>query len=77
MKNKINNKEELISTIKYIIKNSESQEGAFEKIDELFYNILSRDNLVYIILDFLQDRDSNLKSLDEEICIGQDLRVVH
>tara|TARA_Y100000592_G_scaffold30416_1_gene48424 strand:- start:84 stop:317 length:234 start_codon:yes stop_codon:yes gene_type:complete len=77
MKNKIDNKEELISTIKYIIKNSESQEGAFEKIDELFYNILSRDNLVYIILDFLQDRDSNLKSLDEEICIGQDLRVVH
>jgi len=77
MKNKIDNKEELISTIKYIIKNSESQEGAFEKIDDLFYNILSRDNLVYIILDFLQDRDSNLKSLDEEICIGQDLRVVH
>tara|TARA_Y100001972_G_scaffold72569_1_gene88096 strand:+ start:220 stop:453 length:234 start_codon:yes stop_codon:yes gene_type:complete len=77
MKNKIDNKEELISTIKYIIKNSESQEGAFEKVDDLFYNILSRDNLVYIILDFLQDRDSNLKSLDEEICIGQDLRVVH
>ena len=53
MKNKIDNKEELISTIKYIIKNSESQEVAFEKVDDLFYNILSRNNLVYIILSFL------------------------
>ena len=36
MKNRINNKEELISTIKYIIKNSESQEEAIETIDNLF-----------------------------------------
>ena len=35
MKNKIDNKEELISTIKYIIKNSESQEEAFETVDDL------------------------------------------
>ena len=75
MKNKINNKEELISTIKYIIKNSESQEEAFETVDDLFYNILSRDDLVYIILSFLEDK--NLESMDEKICIGQDLRVVH
>lgn len=75
MKNKIDNKEELISTIKYIIKNSESQEEAFETVDDLFYNILSRDDLVYIILSFLEDE--NLESMDEKICIGQDLRVVH
>ena len=75
MKNKIDNKEELISTIKYIIKNSESQEVAFEKVDDLFYNILSRNDLVYIILSFLEDK--NLESMDEKICIGQDLRVVH
>ena len=75
MKNKIDNKEELISTIKYIIKNSESQEGAFEKIDDLFYNILSRDDLVYIILSFLED--TPLKSMDEKICVGQNLKVVH
>ena len=75
MKNKINNKEELISTIKYIIKNSESQEGAFEKVDDLFYNILSRDDLVYIILSFLED--TTLKSMDEKICVGQNLKVVH
>ena len=77
MKNKIDNKEELISTIKYIIKNSESQEEAFQTIDNLFYESLSVNDLVQIILDFLQDRNSNLESLDEEICIGQDLRVVH
>ena len=77
MKNKINNKEELISTIKYIIKNSESQEEAFETIDDLFYEVLSINNLVEIILDFLQDKNSNLKSSDEKICIGQNLRVVH
>ena len=75
MKNKIDNKEELISTIKYIIKNSESQEGAFEKVDDLFYNILSRDDLVYIILSFLED--TTLKSMDEKICVGQNLKVVH
>tara|TARA_R100000081_G_scaffold88585_1_gene60271 strand:- start:481 stop:708 length:228 start_codon:yes stop_codon:yes gene_type:complete len=75
MKNKIDNKEELISTIKYIIKNSESQEVAFEKVDDLFYNILSRNDLVYIILSFLEN--TNLESLDEKICIGEDLRVVH
>ena len=50
MKNKINNKEELISTIKYIIKNSESQEEAFETIDDLFYEVLTVNDLVYIIL---------------------------
>tara|TARA_B100000963_G_C22450041_1_gene590652 strand:+ start:226 stop:453 length:228 start_codon:yes stop_codon:yes gene_type:complete len=75
MKNKINNKEELISTIKYIIKNSESQEGAFEKVDDLFYNKLSKDDLVYIILSFLED--TPLKSMDEKICVGQNLKVVH
>jgi|TARA_R100000084_G_C4608200_1_gene126685 hypothetical protein len=75
MKNKIDNKEELISTIKYIIKNSKSQEVAFEKVDDLFYNILSRNDLVYIILSFLEN--TNLESLDEKICIGEDLRVVH
>ena len=75
MKNKIDNKEELISTIKYIIKNSESQEGAFEKVDDLFYNILSRDDLVYIILSFLED--TPLESMDEKICVGQNLKVVH
>ena len=75
MKNKINNKEELISTIKYIIKNSESQEEAFETIDDLFYEVLTVDDLVYIILSFLED--DNLESMDEKLCIGQDLRVVH
>tara|TARA_B100000575_G_scaffold28585_1_gene19282 strand:- start:45 stop:272 length:228 start_codon:yes stop_codon:yes gene_type:complete len=75
MKNKINNKEELISTIKYIIKNSESQEGAFEKVDDLFYNKLSKDDLVYIILSFLED--TPLESMDEKICVGQNLKVVH
>ena len=47
MKNKINNKEELISTIKYIIKNSESQEEAFQTIDNLFYESLSVNDLVH------------------------------
>ena len=75
MNNKINNKEELISTIKYIIKNSESQEEAFETIDDLFYEVLTVNDLVYIILSFLEDTD--LESMDEKICIGQDLRVVH
>ena len=75
MKNRINNKEELISTIKYIIKNSESQEEAFETIDDLFYKVLTVDDLVYIILSFLED--DNLESMDEKLCIGQDLRVVH
>ena len=75
MKNRINNKEELISTIKYIIKNSESQEEAFETIDDLFYEVLTVDDLVYIILSFLED--DNLESMDEKLCIGQDLRVVH
>ena len=75
MKNKINNKEELISTIKYIIKNSESQEEAFETIDDLFYEVLTVNDLVYIFLSFLEDTD--LESMDEKICIGQDLRVVH
>ena len=75
MKNKIDNKEKLISTIKYIIKNNESQEKAFEKVDDLFYNILSKDDLIYIILSFLED--TPLESLDEKICIGEDLRVVH
>ena len=75
MKNKIDNKEELISTIKYIIKNSESQEEAFETIDDLFYEVLTVNDLVYIILIFLEDTD--LESMDEKICIGQDLRVVH
>ena len=75
MKNKIDNKEELISTIKYIIKNSESQEEAFETIDDLFYEVLTVDDLVYIILSFLED--DNLESMDEKLCIGQDLRVVH
>jgi len=77
MKNKIDNKEELISTLKYIIKNSESQEEAFQTIDNLFYEVLSINDLVQIILDFLQDKNSNLKSLDEKICIGQNLRTVH
>ena len=75
MKNRINNKEELISTIKYIIKNSESQEEAFETIDDLFYEVLTVDDLVYIILSFLED--DNLESMNEKLCIGQDLRVVH
>ena len=75
MKNKIDNKEELISTIKYIIKNSESQEEAFETIDNLFYEVLTVNDLIQIILSFLED--THLESMDEEICIGQDLRVVH
>jgi transcriptional regulator CtsR len=75
MKNKIDNKEELISTIKYIIKNSESQEEAFETIDDLFYEVLTVNDLIQIILSFLED--TRLESMDEEICIGQDLRVVH
>ena len=75
MKNKINNKEELISTIKYIIKNSESQEEAFETVDDLFYEVLTVDDLIQIILSFLED--TCLESMDEKICIGQDLRVVH
>ena len=75
MKNKIDNKEELISTIKYIIKNSESQEEAFETVDDLFYEVLTVDDLIQIILSFLED--TYLESMDEEICIGQDLRVVH
>ena len=75
MKNKINNKEELISTIKYIIKNSESQEEAFETIDNLFYEVLTVNDLIQIILSFLED--THLVSMDEKICIGQDLRVVH
>ena len=74
MKNKINNKEELISTIKYIIKNSESQEEA-ETIDNLFYEVLTVNDLIQIILSFLENTD--LESMDEKICIGQDLRVVH
>ena len=75
MKNRINNKEELISTIKYIIKNSESQEEAFETIDNLFYEVLTVNDLIQIILSFLED--DNLESMDEKLCIGQDLRVVH
>ena len=75
MKNKINNKEELISNIKYIIKNSESQEEAFETIDNLFYEVLKVNDLIQIILSFLENTD--LESMDEKICIGQDLRVVH
>ena len=75
MKNKIDNKEELINTIKYIIKNSKSQEEAYEKTDDLFYNILSKDDLIYIILDFLED--SNLDSMNEKICVGQDLKPIH
>ena len=75
MKNKIDNKEELISTIKYIIKNSESQEEVFETIDNLFYEVLTVNDLIQIILSFLED--THLESMDEKICIGQDLRVVH
>ena len=47
-------KEKLIKTIKYIIQSSESKEEAFEKTDYLFYEHLTRDDLVDIIINLLE-----------------------
>mgnify|MGYP003131981465 FL=1 len=71
-------KEKLIETLKYIIQSSKSKEIAFEETDKLFYNVLSRDDLVNILIDFIAE--DNDKRLDEVYSFGSekpDLKIVH
>ena len=62
-------KEKLIETLKYIIQSSESKEIAFEETDKLFYNVLSRDDLVNILIDFIAEDDPQYQLFDDE-CSG-------
>ena len=66
------NKITLIETLKYIIKSSKSKEEAFKKTDELFNEILTKDDLIEIVINFLQDSDD--KKLDEEIDFDSELK---
>ena len=58
------NKITLIETLKYIIKSSKSKEEAFKKTDELFNEILTKDDLIEIVINFLQDSDDKNHSLN-------------
>ena len=72
-----------METLKYIIKSSKSKEEAFKKTDELFNEILTKDDLIEIVINFLQDSDD--KKLDEEIDFDSewkefkepDLKIIH
>jgi hypothetical protein len=70
-------KEKLIKTLKYIIQSSESKEEAFEKTDYLFYEHLTRDDLVDIIIDLVDeihgDYEIDIKKEDKK----PDLKIVH
>ena len=71
-------KERLVKALQYIIQSSESKEIAFEETDKLFYNVLSRDDLVNILIDFIAE--DNDKRLDEVYSFGSeksDLKIVH
>tara|TARA_R100001163_G_C5025994_1_gene167524 strand:+ start:321 stop:548 length:228 start_codon:yes stop_codon:yes gene_type:complete len=71
-------KERLIKSLQYIIKSSESKEEAFEKTDYMFYEHLTRDDLVDIIIDFIaQDSDKELDESYEFASEKPDLKVVH
>ena len=66
-------KEKLIETLKYIIQSSESKEIAFEETDKLFYNVLSRDDLVNILIDFIAEDivyEKIVKSLRKKVNIA-------
>ena len=56
-------KERLVKALQYIIQSSESKEEAFEKTDYMFFEHLTKDDLVDIIIDLL-DKDTD-KKLDE------------
>jgi len=71
-------KEKLIDTLDDIIKSSESEEEAFEEANNLFYNLLSKDNLIDILLDFMvEDYDKNLDKVYSFGSEKPDLKIVH
>jgi|TARA_R100000482_G_C5127821_1_gene149837 hypothetical protein len=71
-------KEKLIKTLKYIIQSSESKEEAFEKTDYLFYEHLTRDDLVDIIINLLEAEYELNEDYTKEFNLGKpDLKIVH
>ena len=71
-------KERLLKALQYIIQSSKSKEEAFEKTDYMFFEHLTKDDLVDIIIDLL-DKDTD-KKLDEVYDFDSkkpDLKVVH
>ena len=71
-------KEKLIETLKYIIQSSESKEEAFEKTDYLFYEHLTRDDLVDIIINLLEAEHELNEDYTKEFNLNEpDLKVVH
>ena len=71
-------KEKLIETLKYIIQSSESKEEAFEKTDYLFYEHLTRDDLVDIIINLLEAEHKLNEDYTKEFNLNEpDLKVVH
>ena len=71
-------KEKLIETLKYIIQSSESKEEAFEKTDYLFYEHLTRDDLVDIIINLLEAEHELNEDYTKEFNLDKpDLKIVH
>ena len=71
-------KERLIKALQYIIQSSESKEEAFEKTDYMFYEHLTRDDLVDIIISFIeQDSDKELDKTYDFASEKPDLKIVH
>ena len=71
-------KEKLIKTLEYIIQSSESKEEAFEKTDYLFYEHLTRDDLVDIIINLLEAEHELNEDYTKEFNLDKpDLKIVH
>jgi hypothetical protein len=71
-------KEKLIETLQYIIQSSKSKEEAFEKTDYMFFEHLTKDDLVDIIIDFIEkDNDKKLDEVYDFDSKKPDLKVVH
>jgi len=71
-------KEKLIKTLQYIIQSSKSKEEAFEKTNYMFFEHLTKDNLVDIIIDFIEkDNDKKLDEVYDFDSKKPDLKVVH
>ena len=71
-------KEKLIETLHYIIQSSKSKEEAFEKTDYMFFEHLTKDDLVDIIIDFIEkDNDKKLDEVYDFDSKKPNLKVVH
>ena len=70
-------KEKLMKAFQHAVEVSDTKEEAFEMIDYLFYEHLKRDDLVDIIVDFVDeiygDYEIDIKKEDKK----PDLKIVH